>query len=117
NCVQVFRTGEGLQRTVTILSDLRTRYDGTAVRAGGRVFNLDLLRVLELDGMIDLALATAMGALARQESRGAHSRADFPLRDDANWLRHTLAYHTDQGPRLGYKPVVVDQFQPQDRTY
>ena len=113
--VQVFRTGEGLTRAVEAVRDLRQRYRGVAVRSSGKVFNLDMLRVLELDTMIDLALATAEAALAREESRGAHSRLDFPDRDDARWLRHTLAYRTDDGPRLDYKPVVVDQFQPQER--
>jgi succinate dehydrogenase / fumarate reductase flavoprotein subunit len=115
--VQVFRTGEGLTRAVERLRDLRQRYEGVAVRSGGRIFNLDMLRVLELGTMIDLALATTEAALAREESRGAHSRLDFPARDDNRWLRHTLAYHTDSGPRLDYKPVVVDQFQPQERVY
>jgi succinate dehydrogenase / fumarate reductase flavoprotein subunit len=117
NDVQVFRTGDGMTRAVATLRDLRERYEGVAVRSGGKIFNLDMLRVLELDTMIDLALATAEAALAREESRGAHSRLDFPDRDDARWLRHTLAYRTDSGPRLDYKPVVVDQFQPQERVY
>ncbi|MHB0981741.1 MAG: FAD-binding protein, partial [Thermoleophilia bacterium] len=115
--VQVFRSGEGLARAVRTLSDLRDRYDGVGVRSRGKIFNLDMLRVLELDTMLDLALATAEAALAREESRGAHSRLDFAERDDKRWLRHTLAYRTDSGPRLEYKPVVVDQFQPQERVY
>ena len=115
--VQVFRTGDGLTRAVGALRDLRQRYAGVAVRSGGTIFNLDMLRVLELDAMIDLALATTEAALAREESRGAHSRLDFPTRDDDRWLRHTLAYRTCDGPRLDYKPVVVDQFQPQERVY
>ncbi len=115
--VQVFRTGQGLDQAVRTLRDLRERYEGVAVRSGGRIFNLDMLRVLELDTMIDLALATAEAARARTESRGAHSRVDFPKRDDIEWLRHTLAYRGDDGPRLEYKPVVIDQFKPQERVY
>lgn len=117
NDVQVFRTGEEMSHAVTVLRDLRQRYEGVAMRSAGKVFNLDMLRVLELDIMLDLGLATAEAALAREESRGAHSRRDFPDRDDEKWLRHTLAYRTDDGPRLAYKPVVIDQFQPQERKY
>jgi len=60
---------------------------------------------------------TAAGALARTESRGAHSREDYPQRDDANWLKHTLAYRTEKGIELRYKPVVVTRFEPKPRTY
>ncbi len=115
--VQVFRTREGLEEAVARLTELRDRYAGVGLRNGGRVFNLDMLRVLDLDAMIDLALAAAVGALAREESRGAHSRADFQVRDDANWLKHTLAYRTATGPRIEYRPVVIEQFEPQERKY
>ncbi|MHB0980524.1 MAG: FAD-dependent oxidoreductase [Thermoleophilia bacterium] len=115
--VQVFRTREGLEEAVARLTELRDRYAGVGLRNGGRVFNLDMLRVLELDAMIDLALAAAVGAMAREESRGAHSRADFQGRDDVNWLKHTLAYRTATGPRIEYRPVVIEQFEPQERKY
>jgi succinate dehydrogenase / fumarate reductase flavoprotein subunit len=117
SCVQVFRTGDGMRRGVQALRDLRERYAGVAVRARGTVFNLGMLRVLELESMIDLALATSVAALAREESRGAHSRADFPSRDDDRWLRHTLVHYEEGGPRLDYKPVVIEQFPPKERVY
>ena len=117
DCVQVFRSPEGMTEAVATMRELRHRHAGVSVRAQGSIFNLDLVRVLELDTMLDLALATAEAALARQESRGAHSRVDFPDRDDERWLRHTLAYRTEDGPRLEYKPVVIEQFQPQVRAY
>ena len=115
--VQVYRSGEGLERAVATLRELRERYPKVGVRATGLVFNLDVLRVLELERMLDVALAGAEGALAREESRGAHTRLDFPQRDDERWLQHTLAFWTPEGPRLDYKPVVIDQFEPQVRAY
>ena len=115
--VQVYRSGEGLERAVATLRELRERYPKVGVRATGLVFNLDVLRVLELERMLDVALAGAEGALAREESRGAHTRLDFPARDDERWLQHTLAFWTPAGPRLDYKPVVIDQFEPQVRAY
>jgi succinate dehydrogenase / fumarate reductase flavoprotein subunit len=84
--------------------------------AGG-IFNLDLIRTLELEGMVDLALAVATGAVARTESRGSHSRTDHPQRDDENWLTHTLAHYAPEGPRLDYKPVTLGTFEPQERKY
>ncbi|HZJ03220.1 MAG TPA: FAD-binding protein [Thermoleophilia bacterium] len=115
--VQVYRSGEGLERAVATLRELSERYPRVGVRAIGLVFNLDVLRVLELERMLDVALAGAEGALAREESRGAHTRLDFPQRDDERWLQHTLAFWTPEGPRLDYKPVVIDQFEPQVRAY
>jgi succinate dehydrogenase / fumarate reductase flavoprotein subunit len=81
------------------------------------VFNLDMMRTVELAGMIDVALATAAGALARTESRGSHARTDYPTRDDKDWLKHTLAYAGAGGPRLEYKPVTLGTFEPQERKY
>ena len=72
----------------------------------GKVFNMEMLQTWELGNMLDLALVTAQSALARTESRGAHARDDFPQRDDANWLKHTLAWLDGEQVRLGYKPVV-----------
>ena len=67
--------------------------------------------------MVDGALTTASGALARTESRGSHARTDYPARDDARWLKHTLAFYEPEGPRLESKPVTLGMFEPQERTY
>lgn len=99
------------------LRELRARYRHIGVDAKHRKFNLDLLRTIELGGMLDIAEATAVGALARKESRGAHSRLDFKTRDDANWLKHTLAYYTPEGARLEYKPVTITKWPPEERKY
>jgi succinate dehydrogenase/fumarate reductase flavoprotein subunit len=67
--------------------------------------------------MLDLAEVTIISALARTESRGAHSRLDYPNRDDEKWLVHTLAYYTADGPRLEYAPVTITKWQPAARKY
>jgi succinate dehydrogenase / fumarate reductase flavoprotein subunit len=67
--------------------------------------------------MLEVAEVTVAGALARTESRGGHSRRDYPRRDDQNWLKHTLAYYTKEGPRLDYFPVKITKWPPVARTY
>ena len=115
--VQVYREGESLKSALETLYDLKSRYEGVSLRASGLVYNLDLIRVMEVERMLDVALAGCAGALAREESRGAHTRRDFPHRNDGEWLKHTVATFAEDGPKLSYKPVVVDQFQPQERRY
>jgi succinate dehydrogenase / fumarate reductase flavoprotein subunit len=83
----------------------------------GRIYNTDLMSALEVDNLLDLSEIIVVGALARQESRGAHSRRDFPKRDDVNWLKHTMAHYTPQGPRLDYIPVNISLWQPAERKY
>ena len=82
-----------------------------------RVYNSNLVHALELDNLVDLAEVTVAGALAREESRGAHARRDFPTRDDEKWLKHTLAFHADDGPRFEHKPVTIDMWKPVERKY
>src|SRR5438094_5680331 len=113
----VFREAKGLTEMRSRLEAIQERYRRVKVEDRGRKYNTDLLEVIELGGLIDLAEALVSSALARQESRGAHSREDFPKRDDANWLKHTLAYKTPQGIELKYKPVTVTKFEPKERKY
>ncbi|MFN3974447.1 MAG: FAD-dependent oxidoreductase [Dehalococcoidia bacterium] len=115
--VGIFRDKEGLEEALRRIRHLKERYQRLPVRHHGWVFNTDLVQVLELGGMLDLAEVMIIGSIARKESRGAHSRRDFPQRDDARWLRHTLAYYTPQGPRLDYAPVTITRWQPQERSY
>ena len=67
--------------------------------------------------MLDIAEAICMGALARRESRGSHYRIDYPARDDANWLKHTLVTFAPEGPRVDYKPVTITMYKPERREY
>lgn len=115
--VQVFRNEADLSQAVSDLRRLRERCRAVHVRCSSLLFNVDLIRTLELHAMVDVALAGAQGALARQESRGAHARTDYPDRDDEGWLKHTLAYHSEDGPRLEYRPVTMGRFPPRERTY
>jgi len=113
----IFREEGQMREGLARLERLKERCARLGLRTTGKVFNLDLMRTLELEGMVDLSLCVARGALARTESRGSHARTDYPQRDDANWLKHTLAWHTPDGPRLEYKPVTLGPFEPQERKY
>ncbi len=115
--VGVFRTEEGMQQAVDKVRELRERFHHVRVDDRGRIFNTDLLEAWELGCLLDVAHVTAVAALARKESRGAHSRDDHPKRDDKNWLKHSLAYLKPEGVELRYKPVTITKFQPKERVY
>jgi succinate dehydrogenase / fumarate reductase flavoprotein subunit len=115
--VGVFRTEPMMRAAVAGVAEIKERFGRIRVRDAGKVYNTDLLEARELGYLIDNAEAMATSALARTESRGAHSRDDYPERDDVGWLRHTLAYRDEAGPTLRYKPVTVTRFEPKPRTY
>ena len=84
----------------------------------GKIFNMEMMNAWELGNLLDLAELTTISAIARTESRGGHSREDFPERDDKQWLKHTLAWVGKNGQvDLKYKPVVITRFEPKVRTY
>ena len=116
----VFRNQELLSEGVRQIMELEGRVARTAIKDKSRVFNMARVEALELDNLIETAKATIVSAEARRESRGAQARSDYPNRDDANWLKHTLWYR--DGNRLDYKPVnlkplSVEAFPPKARTY
>jgi succinate dehydrogenase / fumarate reductase, flavoprotein subunit len=115
--VGVFRTGEELRHGLSVVRDIRERSRRAPVNDKGVLYNSNLFHALELENLLDLAEVTIVGAIAREESRGAHARRDFPTRNDEQWLKHTLAWYTGGVPRLDYKPVVVDQWKPVERKY
>ncbi|KQM60622.1 MULTISPECIES: succinate dehydrogenase flavoprotein subunit [unclassified Agreia] len=122
---QVFRTEESLTEVTEVIHNLRERYKNILVQDKGKRFNTDLLEAVELGFLLDLAEVVVYSARNRKESRGAHMREDFPTRDDANHMQHTMAYlsgdpmSADAGDhiRLDWKPVVVTRYQPMERKY
>ena len=115
--VGVFRDEPTLREAEASLGDVRSRIGDIAVGDKGQQFNQALISTLELDLMCDLARCIVASAIARKESRGAHTRVDYPQRDDANWLRHTLCYHTPDGPRVETAPVTITKGEPKERRY
>ncbi len=113
----VYRTEDGLKTALDRVVKLRERYKGITVQDKGSAFNTNLTAALELGNMLDVAEVICRAALFRRESRGAHTRLDFPTRDDENWLKHTLVYKTDGEPRLDTAPVTITRWQPVERKY
>jgi succinate dehydrogenase / fumarate reductase flavoprotein subunit len=114
----VVRTEESLAKMGEILGELHDRYDRIAIGDKGSVYNTDLMEAVEVGFLLDCASTLVAAAAARDESRGAHHREDHPLRDDASWLKHSLAYRTDDGSiRLETKPVQMGPYVPMERKY
>ncbi len=104
---------EGLRR----VRALKARFARVRVVDQSRVYNVNLTDALEVGHLIELSEAIVVGAYARTESRGAHARTDYPKRDDAHWMRHTLAQRTPDGPSLSYGPVTFTRWEPKERVY
>lgn len=115
--VGVYRTGEDLSKALEIIKSLKKRFANITIQDKSKAYNTNLVHALELQNLIDLAEVTVTGAVTRTESRGGHARRDFPVRDDEQWLKHTLAWHTPDGPRLDYKPVMIHKWKPVERKY
>ena len=112
----VYRTGEGLGEGLKQLRELHNR-SFRHVDDQAKEYNTNFINVLELEAMFEIAEIVLAGGLARTESRGAHSRIDYPKRDDANWLKHSLCYYTPDGPRIDYAPVTITRYTPTERHY
>ncbi|MDI6770254.1 MAG: FAD-binding protein [Anaerolineales bacterium] len=114
----IFRSGQGMQNALEKIRELQARFKHVRVTDTGKIFNMELINAWELGNLLDLAEVTTVSALARTESRGGHSREDYPDRDDKKWLKHTMAYLRENGRiELKYKPVVITKYQPKERTY
>ncbi|MGH7205371.1 MAG: FAD-binding protein [Nitrospiraceae bacterium] len=108
----IFRTQKSMTEATEKVRELKARLSHVLLQDRGKIFNTDLVQALESQALLEVAETIVAGALAREESRGAHYRSDFPRRDDANWLKHTLAYRTSVGPSLRSKPVTITRFPP-----
>jgi succinate dehydrogenase/fumarate reductase flavoprotein subunit len=114
----VFRREEQMRQQGEIIGGLRERYERVVVEDKGDVFNSDLTQALELGFLLELAACMVEAGLARKESRGAHARPyDYPDRDDANFMQHTLVTWAEDRPQLTWAPVRVTKWEPQERTY
>jgi succinate dehydrogenase / fumarate reductase flavoprotein subunit len=115
--VGIYRNADEMAEAVQKLEALRQEYKEVRVEDHSKGFNTNLLEILELGNLLDLAYISAACALNRTESRGAHARQDYPERDDDNWLKHTLAWLKDDRIEFGYGPVDVSVWDPKPRKY
>jgi succinate dehydrogenase / fumarate reductase flavoprotein subunit len=113
----VFREEDAMRKAVDHIRDLKSHCSSIFISNRGRVFNYALVHALEFCGMLDVAEATALGALKRKESRGSHARRDFPDRNDKDFLAHTMAYLRDGTTEIEYAPVTLGRFPVKERTY
>ena len=109
----IHRDAEGLKAAAEKLSGLRERCDAVGIQGPSSGYSTEVISIVELGNMLDVADAVVVSALAREESRGSHHRLDFPERDDENWLRHTIAKASDDGPKLRYESVTTTRWRPE----
>ena len=115
--VGIYRTEADLLEGLRRIRATQARAQQLRIVDQSNVFNLNLTDTLEVRHMLSLAEVIIVGAFARTESRGAHSRIDYPKRDDAHWMRHTLATRGPGGPSLSYSPVAFTRWEPKERVY
>jgi len=113
----VFRNEKDLISMLDTIHELKEKYKNVHMMHKGDVFNTELMEILEVGNLLEFSDAIVTGALERKECRGAHWRTDFEKRDDVNWLKHTIAFKTEKGIELKYKPVKILNYQPQERKY
>lgn len=119
---QVYRTEATLKQALSDVQELKARYANVSIQDKGTRYNTDLIEAIELGFLLDLAEVTVVSALERKESRGGHAREDYPNRDDVNFMRHTMAYKSEDVSgedyvRLDYKPVTMTRYEPMERKY
>jgi len=115
--VGIYRNQKDMKAALDKVKELQERFKDARVTDTGKIFNTELLNMWELDNMLEIAEVVAACALNRKESRGGHSREDFPERDDKKWMKHTLAWKKSDKVKIGYKPVVITKYQPKKRVY
>jgi succinate dehydrogenase / fumarate reductase, flavoprotein subunit len=115
--VGIYRSEKGMKEALDKVKELQERFKNVHVTDTGRIFNTELLNAWELGNLLEVSEVVAACALNRKESRGGHSREDYPERDDQEWMKHTLAWKKDGRIEIDYKPVVVTKYQPKKRVY
>jgi len=115
--VGIFRDGKDLTEAVQGIEQLKKQYQEASLATSPGPFNFEIVNMLELESLLYLGEITAKGALARRESRGSHYRTDYPKRDDAEWLRHTVARLEGDEVVFSHSDVDVSRYEPQERTY
>ncbi|MHC4989946.1 MAG: fumarate reductase (quinol) flavoprotein subunit [Planctomycetota bacterium] len=114
----IYRTEESLQRMCNTLGELHDRYQNIQIDDRSNCYNTELIAAMELQCMLDIAGALVHSALERKESRGSHQRTDYPERDDSTYLKHSLAYRSEDGPpRIEYRDVAITNWPPGERVY
>lgn len=114
----IFRNEKELAENKELIKQYKERFKNISLQDKSKVFNTDLIEAIELGNLLDIAESVNESALIRKESRGAHTREDFPKRDDANWMKHTFITKNESGdPKIDYKPVVKTRFEPMERKY
>lgn len=115
--VGIYRSEKGMRAAIEKIRELQERFSHVRVTDTGRIFNTELLNAWELGNLLEVSEVVAECALNRKESRGGHSREDYPERDDQNWMKHTLAWKRNGRIEIDYKPVVITKYQPKARVY
>ncbi len=115
--VGIYRNEKDMQSALEKVREIKARFNEVHVSDTGKIFNTELLNAWELGNLLDVAEVIAVSALNRKESRGGHSREDYPERDDKNWLKHSLVWNRNGKLEIGYKPVVITKHQPKARVY
>ncbi len=115
--VYVYRRSDELQKASAAIKEIRKQYADIHVTDRGTAYNTNLRDALQVENLIDLAEVVVEGALRRKESRGAHAMIEYPKRDDANWLKHTIASRGKKGVKIDYTPVTLTRWEPQERVY
>ena len=113
----VFREEDSMRAALDAVTQLKGRYADLGLQDGSKVFNTELVQALELGNMIDVAETVVISATQRKESRGAHTRTDYPTRNDADLLKHSVVRFSPSGPTLDYKPVTLTRWEPEERKY
>ncbi len=113
----VYRSGDSMRQGLDKILGLKQRFERISIRDKSRIYNTNLIQVLETENMLELAEVVLFAGLAREESRGAHARTDFSKRDDVKYLSHSMVYQTGGRPRVEYKPATITNWKPVERKY